>query len=322
MTRKVYSIKTELVNKASEAAMSAVQIFNNPNILFKSESFIVLINIAWTYLMHAYYKSIDTDYRYFTENNGRKRFDRTKYGDYKYWVLETCINKTECPLDNDTKNNLRFIIGIRHEIEHKMALGLDDVLSARFQACCINFNHYIKKLFGDEYGIDKHLAFSLQFSSISIEQKDMLQDHDELPKNVLSYINDFDEALSKEEYDNPRFAYRMLFVPKTANRKGQADRVIEFVKSDSDLAKDINAQYVVIKEKEKAKYRPSDIVVAMEELGYEQFSMHWHTKLWKENDAKNPSKGYGVEVSGQWYWYQNWFDFVRKHCEENYEKEG
>ena len=47
-----------------------------------------------------------------------------------------------------------------------MTSKIDDYLSARFQSCCLNFNHYIKKLFGEKYGIDKHLSVSLQFSTV------------------------------------------------------------------------------------------------------------------------------------------------------------
>ncbi|WP_439637806.1 DUF3644 domain-containing protein [Gloeomargarita lithophora] len=39
--RKIASIKIELLTKSREAMLTAVQIFNNPNIQFKSESFIV-----------------------------------------------------------------------------------------------------------------------------------------------------------------------------------------------------------------------------------------------------------------------------------------
>ena len=51
MPRIVHSIKTELLTKSREAMLSAVGIYNNPNIKFKSETFIVLAIIAWTYLM-------------------------------------------------------------------------------------------------------------------------------------------------------------------------------------------------------------------------------------------------------------------------------
>ena len=52
--RRVGSVKQELLQKSKEAALSAVQIFNNPNISFKAETYIVLMIIAWTYLLHAF----------------------------------------------------------------------------------------------------------------------------------------------------------------------------------------------------------------------------------------------------------------------------
>src|SRR6185312_1412474 len=162
--RKIWSIKTELLTKSREAMLCAVQVFNNPNIAFKSESYIVLSNIAWTYLLHSYYREKKIDYRYFAKKAKRKKYDKTKRGAYKYWELERCLNDDKCPIDSVPKANLRFLIGLRHEIEHQMTTRIDDYLSARFQACCLNYNHYIKKLFGKEYGIDKHLSFSLQFS--------------------------------------------------------------------------------------------------------------------------------------------------------------
>lgn len=61
----VWSIKNELIEKSKEAMMSAIQIYNNHLIKFKSEIFIVTSVISWTYLMHAYYRSINVDYRYY-----------------------------------------------------------------------------------------------------------------------------------------------------------------------------------------------------------------------------------------------------------------
>ena len=42
------SIQKELLLKSREAALNAVQTFNNPLTTFKAETFIVLITIAWT----------------------------------------------------------------------------------------------------------------------------------------------------------------------------------------------------------------------------------------------------------------------------------
>jgi len=222
--RRVGSIKQELLRKSREAALAAVQIFNNPNITFKSEIYIVLMHIAWIYLFHAYYKNKGVEYRHYKKKNVRKRYDRTKHGAYKYWELERCLNDEKNPVDKDTANNLRFLIELRNEIEHQMTTHIDDFLSARFQATCLNYNYYIKELFGKGYGIDKYLSFSLQFSSLSEEQVSMLQNRKDLPTHIVGFIKEFDGALSAKEFNSTRFAYRVLFVPKTANRKGQADR--------------------------------------------------------------------------------------------------
>lgn len=319
--RKVGSVKTELVKKSREAALAAVQIFNNPNMRFKSESYIVLMNIAWTYLLHAYYREKRIEYRYFDLVNKRKKFTMTKHGAYKHWELEKCLNYNKCPVDNNTSNNLKFLIGLRHEIEHQMTSQIDDLLSARFQACCLNYNEYLKKFFGEKLGIEKHLSFSLQFSTIGKEQKDLLVDQKNLPANIFSFIQNFDNTLSDEQYSSQKYAYRILFVEKTANRKGQADRVIEFVKSDSPLAENLNKEYAVVKEIDKKKYLPSQIVSILKKEGYKKFNMQDHTTLWKKLDAKNPSLGYGIMVADKsWYYYESWIDVIRKHCVESGEK--
>jgi hypothetical protein len=315
--RKVKSVKTELLTKSREAMLSAVQIFNNPNIQFKSESFIVLSNIAWMYLLHAYYRGKKIEYRYHDLVNTRKRYHRTKRGAYKYWELERCLNENESPIDNVTSSNLRFLIGLRHEIEHQMTTKIDEYLSARFQSCCLNYNLFIKKLFDDKYAIDRHLSVSLQFSTINEEQTEKLKEFTDLPKNIATYINDFDDKLTDELYNDIRFSYRVLYVPKSANNKGQADKVIEFIPANTPEAEGLNKEYVLIKEKEKQKHLPSNIVTLMNEKGFPKFSMHKHTQLWKKMDGKNPAKNFGVSVEGAWYWYDHWLKIVEEYCVKN-----
>jgi hypothetical protein len=41
--------------KSGEATLTAIRVFNDPHVLFKSETFIVLMMIAWTCLLHAYF---------------------------------------------------------------------------------------------------------------------------------------------------------------------------------------------------------------------------------------------------------------------------
>ena len=52
--RTIDSLADELLAKSKESALCAIRVFNDPHVSFKSETFIVLMNIAWTYLLHAY----------------------------------------------------------------------------------------------------------------------------------------------------------------------------------------------------------------------------------------------------------------------------
>ncbi len=313
--RRIGSVKTELVKKAREAMLAAVQLYNNPQVTFKAEAFITLSVIGWTYMLHAYYKSIGVDYRYYRIVGKKKTYDRTKYGAYKHWELERCLNDASCPLDSETSANLRFLIGVRHEIEHQMTDKIDEYLSAKLQACAINFDYNICKLFGDRYNLSKELSLAIQFSPLSPEQRDNLQDNLHITTNVKNFVVDFENVLSDEALRSSRYAYRVLFVPINAKRPGQADQVVEFVKSDSPLAEGLEKAYAVIKETEKRKYLPSEVVSLLKGKGYDRFSINKHTELWKSCDAKNPKFSYGVLISKTWYWYETWVHEVEKFCE-------
>ena len=106
-------------------------------------------------------------------------------------------------------------------------------------------------------------------------------------------------------------------MPKTTNHPNQADQVITFVKADSEIAKTANAAYAVIRETERPKWLPSQIVAKVKAEGFSRFGMSHHADLWRKRDAKNTSKGYGVQIAKTWYWYDTWLAEVRKHCNEN-----
>ena len=56
LQRSIGSLRRELVMKSREAALTAIRVFNDPQVSFKSETFVVLMMIAWTYLLHAHYR--------------------------------------------------------------------------------------------------------------------------------------------------------------------------------------------------------------------------------------------------------------------------
>jgi len=310
--------KRELIIKSREAMLAAVQVYNNPHITFKSENFISLSIIAWTYLLHCYYANNSINYKYFHMVGRKKVYDRTKHGAYKHWELERCLNEKKSPIDKETAENLRFLIGLRHEIEHQMTQNIDCTVSAKIQACSINYNFYIKELFGAEFAVDGQLGLAIQFSPIQPMQKELLQS-DKVATNIEHFICSFEEVLSEEDILNPRYAYRVLFTRLNANRKGQADQIVEFLPEDTPGAENLNKAYMLIKETEKKKYLSSEIVELMHEKGYKWFSTGKMTHLWKnELDSREQ---FGVYITkSQWMWYQNWLPIVEKLCKKENER--
>jgi hypothetical protein len=171
-------------------------------------------------------------------------------------------------------------------------------------------------LFGPQQGLERRLPIALQFVTFGADQRATLKRASGLPRHIETMMETFHNRLTPDELDDPSFAYRVIFVPRMANRAGGADEAIEFIRGDSAEADKINR--VLFKEVERKKYRPSQIVRMMNRDGYRNFTMHRHTELWKNMNAKDPAKNYGTQVwHGAWCWYETWVQRVREHCEQH-----
>ena len=305
----------ELLIKAREAMIAAFHTFNSGGLTLRAELFIVTTIIAWTYLLHAWFKREGIDYRHTKNQNGQKVFIKTPSGAEKFWELGQCLKHARCPIEQGTKDNLAFLLELRHEIEHRSTNRIDDAVSAKLQACCINFNDAIKALFGAQYALERRLPIALQFVTFSPDQRSILKMTGGLPRNVETMMDGFERHLTPEQQADPRYAFRVFMVNKTANRAPSADLAVEIVPPGSEISEKFN---IALKEVEKKKYLPSEIVNQMKVEGWDRFTMHSHTKLWKKLDAKNPAKGYGaVAVGKTWCWYETWLNRVRQECEQH-----
>lgn len=305
----------ELLIKAREAMIAAVHTFNGAGLTFRSELFIVTAVIAWTYLLHAWFKREGIDYRHMKNQNGERVVVTTPTGAEKYWELSQCLKHARCPVEQGAKDNLAFLLDLRHEIEHRSTNRIDDAVSAKLQACCINFNDAIRGLFGAQYALERRLPIALQFVSFSPDQRALLKKAGTLPRNVETMMAAFERDLTPEQQADPRFAFRVFMVHKTANRAPGADLAVEIVPPGSDIAEKFS---LALKEVEKRKYLPSEIVGTILAEGWDRFTMDSHTKLWKRLAAKDPAKSYGaVAVGKQWCWYESWLNRVREECQTN-----
>ncbi len=306
----------ELLIKSREAMIAAVHTFNGAGLTFRSELFIVTTIIAWTYLMHAWFKREGIDYRYTRHGHVQKTPD----GADKFLELGACLRHEKSPVTAGAKRNLDFLLKIRHEIEHRSTTRIDDQLSAKLQAACLNYNAAIKKWFGAQFGLEKRLPIALQFATFDVNQRAALKKVSSLPANLEASIDAFESELTPEEYADPAYRYRVAFVPITKQRKSAADTAIQFFKLGSEEANAVNE--VHLKEVDKARHTASQVVAAINASGYPKFSMTDHTRLWKNLSAKRDGTPYGKQgdYKSSWVWFDNWIERVREHCEENGEQ--
>ncbi len=303
----------ELLIKAREAMIAAVQTFNGAGLNFRAELFIVTGIIAWTYLLHAWFKREGIDYRYKDANGA---VEKTKQGADRYWELGKCLRHARCPLPAGTTKNLDFLLELRHEIEHRSTNRIDDAVSAKLQACCINFSDAIKELFGQQFGLERRLPIALQFVTFSADQRAILKKASDLPAHIETMMDAFHAGLTDEEQADPRFAYRVVFVPKLGKRASAADAAVEFLKADLEEARQISR--VLLKEVDKPRNAAQQIVNLMKAEGFPKFSLQRHTELWRALEAKDPAKGYGKAgvYKNTWEWFELWVARVRAHCKE------
>ena len=298
----------ELLIKAREAMIAAVHIFNGAGLTFRTELFVVTAIIAWTYLLHAWFKKEGINFCY---------NQKTAQGAYKYWDLGKCLRHSRCPVSAGAKRNLEFLIELRHEIEHRCTSRIDDSIGAHLQSCCINFNDGIKEFFGAQHSLENRLPIALQFVSFGADQRKLLKKASNLPLHISNFINAFEHGLTDDQLTDPAYRMRVAFIPIVSNRASGADRVIEFVKSDSEGVS--ASSDVIIKEVNKNRYTATQVVKHMKAKGYPKFLMHHHTNLWRQIEAKDPAKGYGCkgDYKNTWVWFDNWIVRVIEHCKEN-----
>ena len=229
------------------------------------------------------------------------------------------MDKSDSPIDKATKENLKFLIGIRHEIEHQMTSNIDEYIGAKLQACVLNFNHYIKTIFGTKYSLDKELSLSISIAEVDPTSAKAKKQG--INTNVQRFIAEFEQNLESSVANDKRYTYKILYLPINANHKGQADKIIEFVKLTPEQEEKIK-DIVVFKDREKPKFKPKKIVELMKAEGYSTFNMYSHTCIWQELESKGVDLSqYRVKMSdGSVYWYENWVEYVKLYCAQNFKK--
>jgi hypothetical protein len=262
----------ERLIRAREAMILAVDIFNSPSCCFKTEIFAVLANIAWTYLLHAYYE---------------QKSVKIVGSDNRSLLLSQMLGRHDCPLSSGAKNNLTKMKGIRDDVEHLILRRSDLKWAPLFQACCLNFESFLVQHFGERLSLQKDLSFALQFAKLDIDQITALQKFD-IPEEIEALDARLQRHMSEDELADLEFQFRVVYTLDNA-AKGKAS--IQFIKPGTEEAKDIHN--VLLKYKiadEEYPYKPSRVAQLVTERSGKKFLISNNTQAWLLYKAR-PTKG-------------------------------
>ena len=156
-----------LIVKAREAAILALDIYNRPATIFRTEGFSVMMVIAWTALFHAIFESRNLKYFYHEANGRITKID----GDKKAWELSKCVSVYYGNSNNPIRANLEFFVGLRNKIEHRYVPALDPHVAGECQSLLLNFDELLVDKFGDYYALREYLTVPLQTTNLRAESQ-------------------------------------------------------------------------------------------------------------------------------------------------------
>lgn len=229
----------ELVLKARETVLAAVQHYNNPTALSRSGTYIVLMVIGYTALFHGIFERDGVDYAERREDGTPKL---TGDGEPYHWdavrgaryYAQHYADRYEPGMLTAMAKNLEFIFPIRHRIEHRQMPQLDVDIAGHCQAMLLNFEQILTQEFTFYYALNPSLNLALQFSTrrspgiVTTLKRLQAAEYEALRE----YISRYHASLPDEIAGNPAFEFRVWLIQKPANRERNADLSIEFVRTD------------------------------------------------------------------------------------------
>ena len=319
MSRGTPKKVSELLNKAKESALLAVDIYNKPQTSFKSSGFIVLMCIAWTSLLHSIFEKQKIKYFYRKKNS--IRFEKVD-GENKAWELKKCAKEYFKNENNPLYKNIVFFYGLRNKVEHRFLPEIDANILSECQAFILGFEKVLIDYFGNEHTLLEGAYIPLQLSygtrKLPITKES---------KNILSFINDYRRSLSTEIINSQEYAYKIHVMPNVSNHRNSSDAAITYIEIDEKNPKEIEKykKFIIAIKRQKVqvanqgKLKPSMVVARIKEKTKADKSIHWHIQMWKKYKVRDSKVTCSTEYCQydephkDFIYTEKWVDFLIEH---------
>ena len=251
----------ELLLKASQQeSLLAVRLFNDPGRERSLEGFVIHMHIAWLYAFQAKWMKAGDNYHVLRSESPR----RYKYinGERMSQSLEWFVGEEYPATNSAVRANVEFFILLRNKIEHRHTgadEGLMTIVNGECHAMLLNYEEFVTGFAGTDYSLAHRLHFPVFIGGFTDQgKKDLLRLTQGLPKDLRTFLTEYDADLDDSVSRDPRYCMRLTILLESGNRKG--DLSLQFVNHEDLDEEERKVAEGIAREKgyviTKAKTRP------------------------------------------------------------------
>lgn len=223
-------IQQKLLDKAKEAFMMAIEVYNKPSIRYRVEGFSFFICNAWELMLKAHMmKRFGSESIYYRDNP-----DRTL-------SLELCIKKVFTNDKDPLRKNLEKIIELRNTSTHFITEEYEMVYIPLFQACVFNFTEKIQEF--HQVDMSELIPQNFLTLSVSINTLDASAIRAKYPPEIAERLIAADAELSSViEENNNHFAIRVdhhYYITKDENKATTKVRIDKDASTPAVILKEV-----------------------------------------------------------------------------------
>ncbi|WP_162642058.1 DUF3644 domain-containing protein [Streptosporangium sp. 'caverna'] len=280
-----------MMQAAQAEARLAVRLYNDAAEERAFEGFVVHMQLAWLYLLHAEFTRDGVDYRYRRRDNSRliEYID----GEPKCWELSKCVSY-KWDAGEPVRQNIEFFIQIRNRIEHRYQSEQRQIslaVSGHAQALLLNFEEELVDQFGENSSLATTLRFPVFIGSFTDSGKRALNKlRSRLPAPLRKFISEYHADLDSDIRDSSHFEFRIRLVSELTRATDDEVLPMQFTRYDEMseeqrvAIKDMGV--VIVREQRRSVsnddlYKPRVAAEKISESLIFVFNQNHFTKAWK-----------------------------------------
>ena len=214
------SLGEKLLEKAKEAFLLSIEIYNKPTIKYRVEGFTFFICNAWELMLKSYLIKRDGEESIFYKDNK-----------YRSISLEVCIKTVFTNNKDPLRKNLEAIVQLRNQSTHLVTEEYELIYVSIFQACVFNFVEKIKEF----HNFDVSELIPQNFLNLVTSINDLSEEtiRAKYPSKISDKIISLSSNLSPMVAENNnKFAIKIITENYLTKNPNKATNNIRIVKDD------------------------------------------------------------------------------------------